>query len=195
MTLAERGVGEASISLSSLLIHGADLPISGQTSIHLSDSVKEIVTSGFPGLRNLPWLALRTQLDSYIQRIVEKDFEEVGLKVKKPALLLRWFKAYAAAKGTSASYEKIRDAATGGEGDKPAKTTALPYRDALQKLWIIDPLPAWLPSQNYLSQLARNPKHHLSDPALAARLLGLTPSSLLKGATVNEKLEKKMIHF
>lgn len=86
---------------------------------------------------------------------------------------------YAAATATTASYETIRDAATGGDGDKPAKTTTQPYRDVLERLWIVDPVPAWIPSENYLNRLSRSPKHHLADAGLAARALGMDVEALL----------------
>jgi predicted AAA+ superfamily ATPase len=124
---------------------------------------------------------LRAQLDGYLQRIVDRDFEEQGLAVRRPELLLRWMTAYAAAISTTASLEKIRNAATSGEGEKPARTTVQPYREILERLWIVDPVPAWLPSRNYLNRLAQPPKHHLADPALAVRLLGLDADALLAG--------------
>jgi hypothetical protein len=89
--------------------------------------------------------------------------------------------AYAAATATTASFETIRDAATGGQGEKPSKTTTQPYREILERLWIVDPVPAWLPSRNRLNRLAQPPKHHLADPALAARILGLDADALLSG--------------
>ncbi len=89
--------------------------------------------------------------------------------------------AYAAASSTTASFEAIRDAATGGEGEKPAKATTLPYRDALERLWILDPVPAWAPTRNRIRRLAMPPKHQLADPALAARLLNLGSEALRKG--------------
>jgi predicted AAA+ superfamily ATPase len=87
--------------------------------------------------------------------------------------------AYAAATSTTASYDTIRDAATSGEGDKPAKTTVQPYRETLERLWIIDPVPAWQPVRNSIRRLTAPPKHHLADPALAARLLGADADALL----------------
>lgn len=45
-------------------------------------------------------------------------------------------RAYAAAFSTNTSFEKIRDAASTGHAEKPAKSTTLPYRDALERLWI-----------------------------------------------------------
>ena len=88
---------------------------------------------------------------------------------------------YAAASSTSASYETIRDAATSGQSDKPARATVGAYRDALlERLWVIDPVPAWAPTRNRLRRLSLPPKHQLVDPALAARLLGVGIGALLE---------------
>lgn len=178
MTLAERGVGSPTVSLSELL-SGRRPPIEGETDISLEDYVSEIVASGFPGLRYLTGRARRAQLDGYISRIVEREFEDLGHRIRNPSALHRWMAAYAAASSTTTSYETIRDAATSGEGDKPAKTTTQPYRDTLERLWIIDPVPAWQPVRNAIARLAAPPKHQLADPALAARLLGADVEALL----------------
>lgn len=102
--------------------------------------------------------------------------------MRRPETLRRWLIAYAAATATSASFEAIRDAATSGEGDRPAKTTTQPWHDGLARLWILDPVPAWLPTQNDLKRLTQAPKHYLADAALTARLLGLDAAALLEGS-------------
>ena len=180
LTLAERGVGRPTVSLRELL-SGARPGISGTTDVGLEDYAREIVTSGFPGLRGLPERARRAQLDGYVARIVEHDFPDMGRAVRNPAALRRWLTAYAASASTAASYETIRDAATGGHGEKPAKTTTAPYVDILQRLWIIEPVPAWLPTPNRIARLASPPRHQLADPALAARILGVGVEGLLAG--------------
>ncbi len=91
--------------------------------------------------------------------------------------------AYAAATSTTASFETIREAAAGDRGKAPARATALPYRDVLERLWILDPVQPWLPTPNRLRRLTAPFKHHLADPALAARLLGVDASVLLKGGS------------
>jgi predicted AAA+ superfamily ATPase len=180
MTLAERGVCEPTVSLARLL--EGDLPeITGQTDVTLADYVREIVASGYPAIRQLSDRALRRQLDGYLSRIIDTDFEDQGHSVRRPETLERWMAAYAAATATTASFETIRDAATGGQGDKPARTATIPYRDVLERLWILDAVPAWLPSRNWLHRLAQAPKHHLADPGLATRMLGLDARALLAG--------------
>lgn len=189
LALSERGLQKPSVSLRELL-RGARLPLQGRTSLTLDDYVREILHSGFPGMRGLAGRSLRAQLDGYLDRIVDRDFPELGHPVRNPAALRRWLTAYAAASSTSASFETIRDAATGGQGEKLAKTTTQPYRDVLERLWILDPVPAWAPTRNRIRRLSSPPKHQLADPALAARLLGLDAEALLSGGDVGPPIPR-----
>jgi Domain of unknown function (DUF4143) len=68
-----------------------------------------------------------------------------------------------------------------GHGEQLAKTTTIAYRDVLGQIWLLDPVPGWLPVRNQFTRLAQAPRHHVADPALAARLLGASPQSLLAG--------------
>ena len=180
LTLPERGVDTPVVSLAALLV--GDRPdVEGATTITLEDYTVEILAGGFPGIRHSTARAQRAALDGYLDRIVDADLPELGAKVRRPQTLRRWLQAYAAATATTASYEKIRDAATAGETTRPAKTTTIPYRDALERLWILDPLPAWAPTTDHLARLTFAPEHHLADPALAARLTGVDAGALLRG--------------
>ena len=154
LTLPERGVDTPVVSLAALLV--GDRPdVEGATTITLEDYTVEILAGGFPGIRHSTARAQRAALDGYLDRIVDADLPELGAKV--------------------------RDAATAGETTRPAKTTTIPYRDALERLWILDPLPAWAPTTDHLARLTFAPEHHLADPALAARLTGVDAGALLRG--------------
>ncbi len=154
LTLPERGVDTPVVSLAALLV--GDRPdVEGATTITLEDYTVEILAGGFPGIRHSTARAQRAALDGYLDRIVDADLPELGAKV--------------------------RDAATAGETTKPATTTTIPYRDALERLWILDPLPAWAPTTDHLARLTFAPEHHLADPALAARLTGVDAGALLRG--------------
>lgn len=180
MTLAERGIATPTVALSTLL-EGERPPVGGRAEIDLKGYVEEILRSGFPGIRDQPMRSVRAQLDGYVDHIVDREFEELGRRVRRPDTLKRWMAAYAAATATTTSFEKIRDAATSDEVDKPSRPTVLSYRDILEQLWILDPVHAWGPTFNRLARLSLPFKHHLADPALAARLLGADADVLLKG--------------
>ena len=181
MTISERGVGNPTVSLRAL-VDGGRPTFSGQSEVTLEEYANAITASGFPASRTLTARGVADFLESYVTRIVERDFEELGHRVRRPETLRRWMTAYAAATATTASFETIRDAATGGEGDKPARTTTLPYRDTLERLFVLDPVPAWAPTRNPISRLTGPPKHHLADPALAASLLGADVGVLLSAS-------------
>ena len=89
--------------------------------------------------------------------------------------------AYAAAVSTTATFETLRDAASAGEAHKPSRKVTQQYRDVLARLWVLEDAPAWLPTNNRLSQLGHAAKHQLADPALAAQLLGVQAERLLAG--------------
>ncbi len=173
--------GTATASFAALL--AGDTEVSGESPLGLTDYVDEIVTGGYPGMRGLAEKARERQLDSYLDRIVDHELPELGFHVRHPNTVRAWLKAYAAAVGTTASWEKIRDAATPGSGDKPAKTTTMPYIELLTRLRILDPVDAWTPSFNHLRALTQGPKHHLADPALAARLVRLSAAKLTRSAS------------
>ncbi|MEP6992209.1 MAG: hypothetical protein ABJA80_14855 [bacterium] len=91
----------------------------------MSTYAREIVASGFPGIRPLSGGARRAHLDGYLARIVDRDFAEADHRVRRPDALRRWMQSYAAASATVTTFEKIRDASTSGEGVTMAKTSVL----------------------------------------------------------------------
>lgn len=180
LSFEERSLAEPTVSLGSLLAGTTGL-VSGTSDVDLATYTDEILRSGFPGIRDLPPRARRVQLESYIARIVDRELPENGIAVRRPSALRAWLAAYGAATATDAAWSVILDAATPGEHDKPARQTVDLYRDHLQRIFVLDPLPAWAPSFAPLKRLTRTAKHHLVDPALAARMVGVEREGLLRG--------------
>lgn len=180
MSFPERGLERPTVSLAGLA-SGERAVVDGTTSLSTPDYVAEILRSGFPAIRQAGSSVRGDLLDSYVDRIVDHDIAQAGTRVRRPATLRGWLAAYAGATATTASYAAILHAATPGEDTKPARQTAMGYRDLLERLWILDPVPAWLPTFAHLDRLGQTPKHHLVDPALAARLIGANQASLIRG--------------
>lgn len=179
LTLQERLGLNPTVSMRDLLTGSA--VIAGSSTLTLADYTSAIVAGGFPGMQHLTPRARARQLDGYINRIVDHDLPELGRAVRHPERVLAWLRAYGAATATITQWDKIRNSATPGEGDKPSKPSTMVYRELLTKLRILDPLEAWSPSKNHMKNLTLGPKHYLADPALAARLVRLSASKLLTG--------------
>lgn len=187
-SLQERLDSTPLISVANLL--SGETPELRSTTVPISvdDYATEICRSGFPGIFNLPPRLRTVRIDGYINRIVTHEFPEQGLRVRNPEAVQRWMAGYARATARTDSYQQIRDYSTPGDADKPARKTADNYRSLLTQLMILEPLPAWLPLEPGLGKLIQSPKHHLCDPALAARLLGASPASLVNGTESGAQL-------
>jgi len=86
------------VSLASLaeMLSGPQPAIGGISPVKLPAYVEEILASGFPGIRPLTGRARRAQLEGYLTRVVEREFPEQGLRIRRPATLRAWLAAYAA---------------------------------------------------------------------------------------------------
>lgn len=180
MSLEERLLDEPSVSLRRILADTGD-DIEGTTSVSLDSYVREIVSSGFPALRNGSSSTIADELDAYLTYALQREVPALGSQFRRPQALLAWLRAYAAATSTTASFESI--AAAVSKESRPSRATIGDFREALSQLWLLDEIPAWIPEGGELNKLGNKPKHQLADPALAARLLRATPESLLGNRT------------
>lgn len=178
LSLAERQLAPSTVSLREMVAGNAT--IDGDCPLSLEDYTEEVTSSGFPAIRSLPSHVRADALDAYLRAVLDRDFADAGRPVRRPQTLRSWLAAYAAATSTTASYSVILDAATPGLPDKPSRSTIVAYREVLQRMWLLEELPAWTGSRSLLTAFGQSPKHHLADPALAARLLGATSGSLLR---------------
>jgi predicted AAA+ superfamily ATPase len=124
LSLAERGLAKPVVGLGAMLA-GERPAMSGSSDMAVRGYVEEILASGFPGIRPLADRARRAQIESYVARVVERDFPEQGLRVRRPATLHAWLSAYAAATATTASYNSLLDAVTAGENTSPNHAVSL----------------------------------------------------------------------
>lgn len=153
-----------------------------QTEFTIDDYAAQICATGLPDVGELDSQRLRrAQIESYLSRIIDRDIPEAGGVLRRPHSLLAWMRAYAAASSTCATYDAILRAASAGEADKPSKATTYTYRDLLSSIWLLDPVLPWSNPHVPLRRLTGQVKHQLSDPGLAARLLGVGPEELLSG--------------
>jgi hypothetical protein len=133
--------------------------VKGERRVTLTGYIDALLASGFPGLQGLSPRAIRAQLDGYLLRISERELVDQGVRVRRPEALRGWLTAYAAATATAtkASYTTLLDAASSGEGGKPARGTIDAYRSALTDLSLLDRLPGYLPTRNPLRRASLAP--------------------------------------
>lgn len=185
LSLEERALETPTVSLAELLNQEKPFSaaIQGSTEIGFAEYMEEILKSGLPAIRNYSPHRRRQMLAAYIEYLLSHEFSQQGIRIRQPRMLLRWLMAYAAAESSDTSYGEILDASTAGEGEKPALKTTAAYREALERLWLIDELPVWLYGEDYFSRLKSTPKHYIADPALTAHLLNIDIKSLTRSGS------------
>lgn len=147
----------------------------------LAGYIEVALRGGFPrsALARSPRVR-RSWLDSYVDQVVTRDVEVLGSGSRDPVRLRRYFEALALNTAGVVPHKTIYDAAA------VERSTAVAYDDLLQRLLVIEELPAW--TTNRLKRLVRAPKRFVSDPSLTVGLLGLDRSAVLADSDLRGRL-------
>ena len=194
-SIEEREMAPIKIRLSNFLEGKVDSLLDEETDTEFEDYVDEIFRSGFPGIRDRSERAIKRALSSYIDNIIEHDFRENNINIRKPQALKLWLQTYAAASATTTAYKTLTQTAMSRESEMPTEKTASNYREVLSAMGIIEELPAWLPIGKLFSALGKTPKHFIVDPAFIPSLLNFDKKILLDGQAKSPigNLNKSMI--
>ena len=135
-----------------------------------ADYIERIHLGGFPlaHAASTP-AAQRRWIDNYVALTLERDVRELS-RLRQGDLLKSLVARLA---GQTAQVLNVEKAARDVGLDK---TTADSYLSLLEKVFLLQRLPAW--GKTLTSRSAASPKLHVLDSAIAARLLRLTPSRL-----------------
>jgi predicted AAA+ superfamily ATPase len=133
-----------------------------------STYLERIARGGYPAVAQLSDRTRAIWLDGYVSGLLSRD--AVDLMRVEPTRLMTLIRLLAANQsGELVKARVARDAAL------PAASVT-PYLDLLRRLFLIDLVPPWTP--NLTRREVGRPKCVVTDPGLAARLVGATASSL-----------------
>jgi uncharacterized protein len=130
------------------------------------------LASGFPepALRMSP-AARAAWLDSYLDQVVTRDAPNME-SVRDPARLRRYFETYALNTAGTVADSTIYEAAGVN------RRTADSYERLLTNMFLVEAVPSW--TSNRLHRLSSRPKRYVTDPALAANLIGVDQRAVLR---------------
>ena len=178
MSLFESGESNGSVSLSSLF--SSTTPIDPQKSeITIPDLAFLMCRGGWPASVNKSEKSALLIAQEYIVSLAESEVSRTSGSKKNPQRVMNLLRSYARNISTLATNESII-------GDIQAndlsfsETTYYEYLNALQRLYIVEDVPAWNPAIRSKTALRSRSKHELADPSLVVAGLGLSPDVLLK---------------
>ena len=149
----------------------SDLPV--------SELAELVCRGGWPGHLGYPLArALRMNRD-YLNEIRRVDISRVSGRTRDPVKVGRLLRSLARNVATPASIPTLVQDIHGSGTSMMKPGTASEYLDALERLMIVEDLPAWAPHLRSRTTLRTTPVRHLADPSLAVAALQATPDRLL----------------
>jgi predicted AAA+ superfamily ATPase len=175
MSMFEKGWSTGEVSLVKIMKGSA--PGSEQVDFNLEDLAEKITIGGWPNLIGTGSKAALRFMQDYITLIAEVDISRFGGKRRDPQKLVRLMQSLARNISTEASISSLAKD-SGGDKTKLNDETVTEYLEALERLMVIESLPAWSTHIRSADTLRKAPKRHFVDPSLAVGALGLTPVKL-----------------
>jgi len=175
MSMFEKGWSSGEVSLAKIMKGGA--PKSRQTEFDLETLAERITIGGWPGLIGSGSRAALRFMQDYISLIAETDISRFGGKRREPQKVRRLLQSLARNISTEASITSLAKDTGGSEASVRDETVA-EYMEALERLMVVEQLPAWSPHIRSADTLRKTPKRHFVDPSLAVGSLGLSPGKI-----------------
>lgn len=176
MSMFERGWSTGEVSLSALM--NGEAPASNDVKFDLGEMAEKITIGGWPGLISENAAVGLQFAGDYITLIAEADLSRVSQRQRDPNKVKRLLQSLARNISTEASLAALsRD--TGGNDNELDDETVADYLSELERLMVVDHLPAWNTHIRSSDMLRKAPKRHFADPSLAVGALGLSVDKLL----------------
>jgi predicted AAA+ superfamily ATPase len=138
-----------------------------------------ICRGGFPAsIGKSEKTALRMPID-YVEAVINKDVSRVDGVEKNPNKVRLLLRSLARNITTMASFQTILNDVEATEETISDKTLAT-YYNALRRIFVVEPLPAWSPKLRSKTAIRTSPKHHFVDPAIATSVRRINPDALLQ---------------
>ena len=177
MSLYEMGHSSADISLAALL--AGERPACPDPGQGLLELLERVAVGGWPaGLTRDLDAALQQNRD-YLAQAREVDIPSVSGARRDPRRLDRLLSSLARNVATEVKISALARETAGGEDTAIARSTIYDYLSALERLMLVEDVPAWAPQLRSKARLRQEPKRHFVDPSLAVAALEITPKRLL----------------
>ena len=113
---------------------------------------------------------------SYLDNIIQTDISAVDGKKREPLKVQYLLRSYARNIGTISSNKTIIDDVN--SNTSLSESAYYEYINALNKLYVIEDIPAWNPSIRSKTSIRSSNKRMFIDPSIAAAALGVSPQML-----------------
>lgn len=179
MSLFESKESNGSISLKQLF-NDKNYNIDGlKSSLTIENLIFAACRGGWPSsLTKKTESAKLLVAKSYLDNIIQIDISTVDGKKREPLKVQYLLRSYARNIGTISSNKTIIDDVN--SNTSLSESAYYEYVNALNKLYVIEDIPAWNPSIRSKTSIRSSNKRMFIDPSIAAAALGVSPQMLLQ---------------
>ena len=176
MTLWETGHSRGDVCLSALRRPDATVSVDPGPE-NLQFWAEAVGRGGWPATLNQNLYDALDYVTDYLALIAEADINIDGRR-RDPIRVTRLIASLARNTSTEASAETL-GIDVGGTAAPLGRDTVSRYVDVLQRLMVLEPLPAWQTALRGSARLRQAPKWHFADPSLSVAALRTTPTHLV----------------
>lgn len=177
MSLWESGESTGSVSLGGLF--AGEEPVGEGVSRTLDDIAWLACRGGWPqAVGQRGDVALDRAVD-YFEAVAESDISRVDGVERNPGRARSLMRSLARLQGTPALLPALRRDMQGDGGRAPEESTIRSYLNALEKIFVVEDMPAWSPCLRSKSAIRTSPTRYFCDPSIAAAALGAGPGDLM----------------
>jgi len=180
MSLYESGESNGKISLEALFTN-PNLDIDGISSeLSIEKLVFAACRGGWPSsLNKRAEKAMLFEAQNYVANICDSDASAVDGVKRSPERVKAVLQAYARNISTLATDKTIIADVSANHADI-SEPTFYSYLNALERLYVIEDIPAWCPSIRSATAIRSNKKKGVVDPSIATAAFAFAPESLLQ---------------
>ena len=176
MSLYESNDSNGSISLAGLFQDPS--AVASRSTLEIDDYARLIVRGGWPGTIGKSVDVSNRLIAGYCDAIVKSDITTVDGVSRDERKVISVLRSYARHTATQAAKTTIlKDIVQNNESLHI--NTLDSYLEALNRLFVVDDLPAWSPQLRSKATVRRAETRHFIDPAIAAYYLQAFPNDLL----------------
>ncbi|MHC1777987.1 MAG: ATP-binding protein [Lentimicrobium sp.] len=176
MSLFESRESNGTVSLSDLF--DGNQAIEAMSELSIEKIAFALCRGGWPAsvTKNGP-SALRMAID-YVEAVINHDVSRVDDVEKNPERVRLLLRSLARNTATLASIQTIKNDIEATDISISDKTISL-YLNALRRIFVVEDLPAWLPSLRSKTAIRTSSKRHIVDPSIASAVMRTNPDGLL----------------
>ena len=178
MSLYESGDSTGEVSIKNLFDTQAE--IDGASGLSIDRLAFLVCRGGWPQAVDMREEIALDQAIDYYDAVVHSDVNRADNVQKNPEKVRRLMRSYARNQGAQVPNTVLAQDIAANDETPISEDTVASYLHALQKIFVVEDLPAWNPNLRSKTAIRSSDTRYYVDPSIAAAALGIGPNDLIQ---------------